>query len=176
MNDPARRAAEMSAAFRTRYGNPPLLWTRAPGRVDLMGSHTDYNDGFILTMTIDRDTWVAARSRTDGMVVVTSLDLGGTTHFMLDAITPDADQPWANYVRGMASVLRDAGYPLRGFDALLHTTVPVSAGLSSSAALEMAIGRMFAAVGGFTIDAVTLAVLGQRAENHFVGVACGILD
>jgi len=176
MNDFARRAAEMSAAFNARYGNAPHLWTRAPGRVDLMGSHTDYNDGFILTMTIDRDTWVTARPRTDGVVAVTSLDLGGETRFSLDAIMPDPDQPWANYVRGMASVLRDAGYSLRGFDALIHTTVPVSAGLSSSAALEMAIGRMFEAVGGFTIDAVMLAVLGQRAENHFVGVACGILD
>lgn len=176
MNESARRAAEMSAAFSARYGNAPQLWTRAPGRVDLMGSHTDYNDGFILTMTIDRDTWVAARPRTDSSVTVTSLDLGGETLFSLDAITPDPEQHWANYVRGMASVLRDAGYPLRGFDALIHTTVPVSAGLSSSAALEMAIGRMFEAVGGFTIDAVTLAVLGQRAENRFVGVACGILD
>ncbi len=176
MNEPARRAAEMSAAFSARYGDAPQLWTRAPGRVDLMGSHTDYNHGFILSMTIDRDTWVAARSRQDRTVRVLSLNLGAETIFSLDAIAPAPEQHWTNYVRGMASVLYDAGYPLRGFDALIHTTVPVSAGLSSSAALEMAIGRMFEAVGGFTLDAVKLAVLGQRAENHFVGVACGILD
>lgn len=176
MNEPARRTAEMSAAFSARYGDTPQLWTRAPGRVDLMGSHTDYNHGFILSMTIDRDTWVAARSRQDRTVRVLSLNLGAETIFSLDAIAPDPEQHWTNYVRGMASVLCDAGYPLRGFDALIHTTVPVSAGLSSSAALEMAIGRMFEAVGGFTLDAVKLAVLGQRAENHFVGVACGILD
>jgi galactokinase len=176
MNESARRAAEMSAAFSARYGDAPQLWTRAPGRVDLMGSHTDYNQGLILSMTIDRDTWMAAHPREDRAVRVLSLDLGEETIFSLDAIAPDPEQRWANYVRGMASVLRDAGYPLRGFDALIHTTVPVSAGLSSSAALEMAVGRMLEAVGGFTVDAVELAVLGQRAENHFVGVACGILD
>ena len=170
------RAVRMAAAFAAHYGDAPTLWTRAPGRVDLMGSHTDYNHGFILTMTIDRDTWVAARPRTDRQIRVKSSDLGGETCFSLDAIEPDVNLSWANYVRGMARVFQDDGYPLRGFDAVIHTTVPVSAGLSSSAALEMAIGRMLEAAGDFTVDAVELAVLGQRAENHFVGVACGILD
>ncbi|MCO5208977.1 MAG: galactokinase [Caldilinea sp.] len=170
------RMALMTEAFAARYGHPPTLWTRAPGRVDLMGSHTDYNHGFILTMTIDRDTWFAARPRADRTVRVASLDMGGESTFSLDAVNTDHDQRWANYVRGMASVMQEAGYTLAGVDALIHTTVPVSAGLSSSAALEMAAGRMFEAVAGLAIDPVQLAVLGQRAENNFVGVNCGILD
>ena len=171
-----KRRGMMEAAFAARYGAAPSIWTRAPGRVDLMGSHTDYNHGFILTMTIDRDTWIAARPRTDRTVRVRSLDMGGESIFSLDAITFDGELRWANYVRGMASVMQEAGYTLTGVDALIHTTVPVSAGLSSSAALEMAAGRMFEAAAGLAIDPVRLAVLGQRAENNFVGVNCGILD
>ena len=170
------RMTLMTEAFAGRYGHLPTLWTRAPGRVDLMGSHTDYNHGFILTMTIDRDTWIAARPRADRVVQVASLDMGGESVFSLDAVDTDHDQRWANYVRGMASVMQHAGYTLTGVDALIHTTVPVSAGLSSSAALEMAAGRMFEAAAGLAIDPVQLAVLGQRAENNFVGVNCGILD
>jgi galactokinase len=170
------RRAWVAEEFAARFGAPPALWTRAPGRVDLMGSHTDYNDGYILTMTIDRDTWLAARPRTDGKVCIYSLNGEGGGEFSLDHITPDKEAQWTNYVRGMAQVLREADYPLRGFDGLLHTTVPVASGLSSSAALEMAVGRMFEAVGGWEIDPVSLALLGQRAENQFVGVNCGILD
>ena len=170
------RKTLMAKAFEARYGHLPSLWTRAPGRVDLMGSHTDYNHGFILTMTIDRDTWIAARPREDRTVRVASLDMGGESAFSLDDIEYDPDQRWANYVRGMARVMQEAGYTLTGVDALIHTTVPVSAGLSSSAALEMATGRMFEAAAGLAIDPVQLAVLGQRAENSFVGVNCGILD
>ncbi len=166
----------MAGEFIARFGNAPTLWSRAPGRVDLMGSHTDYNDGYILTMTIDRDTWLAARPRADGRVCNYSLDAEGGGEFALASIVRDETTPWVNYVRGMAQALQEAGYALVGFDGLLHTTVPVASGLSSSAALEMAVGRMFEAVSGLQIDPVTLALLGQRAENHFVGVNCGILD
>ena len=169
-------AHPLAAAFTAQFGAPPTLWTRAPGRVDLMGSHTDYNDGYILTMSIDRDTWLAARPRADRRVSVYSLDASGHCVFDLDAIAPDPATPWANYVAGMAEVLQAAGYTLNGFDGLLHTTVPLSSGLSSSAALEIAVGRMFEQVSGLHIDPVTLARLGQRAENTFVGVNCGILD
>jgi galactokinase len=170
------RQAWMAQEFAARFGGPPELWTRAPGRVDLMGSHTDYNDGFILTMTIDRDTWVAARPRDDGSAAIYSLNSEGGGEFLLDQPAPDETALWPNYVRGMAQVLREADYPLTGFDGLVHTTVPVASGLSSSAALEMAVGRMFELVGGWEIDPVALALLGQRAENQFVGVNCGILD
>jgi galactokinase len=174
--DFTERRTMMEEAFVARYGAAPALWTRAPGRVDLMGSHTDYNQGFILTMTIDRDTWLAARPRADGVVCIHSLNTEGGGAFGLDDIQRDAETLWPNYVRGVAKVLLESDYTLEGFDGLLHTTVPLSSGLSSSAALEMAVGRMFEAVSGWTIDPVPLALLGQRAENQFVGVNCGILD
>ncbi len=176
MMEPQARRGWMAEQFAQRFGAAPAVWTRAPGRVDLMGSHTDYNDGYILTMTIDRDTWVAARPRSDGKASVYSLNSEGGGEFALDAIRHDEAHLWPNYVRGVAQALIEADYPLRGFDGLVHTTVPVASGLSSSAALEMAVGRMFEQVSGLEIDPITLALLGQRAENHFVGVNCGILD
>ncbi len=166
----------MTAQFVRCFGDVPQLWTRAPGRVDLMGSHTDYNDGFILTMTIDRDTWLAARRRNDGMVRVTSLDLDESGEFSLAQIAFDQQRPWINYVSGVAKVLQEAGLALCGFDGLIHSTVPLASGLSSSAALELAVARMFEQLSGFTVDKVTLARLAQKAENEFVGVNCGILD
>ena len=174
--NPEQRRIWMVDEFERRFGAAPAYWTRAPGRVDLMGSHTDYNDGFVLTMTIDRDTWVVTQPRVDRIVRVFSLNTDDGGEFALDHIDHDADRLWPNYVRGMAQVFQEADYALQGFDAVLHTTVPVSSGLSSSAALEMAIGRMFEAIGDLTIDPVDLALLGQRAENLFVGVNCGILD
>ena len=174
--DQQERQVWMAEQFPARFGATPEYWARAPGRVDLMGSHTDYNDCYILTMTIDRDTWVAARPRDDGKVAIYSLNGEGGGEFALDSIHRDEQSLWPNYVRGVAQSLHEAGYPVRGFDGLIHTTVPVASGLSSSAALEMAAGRMFELVSGLEIDPVTLALLGQRAENQFVGVNCGILD
>ncbi len=142
------RQAWMLAEFNQSYAGRPTHWTRAPGRVDLMGSHTDYNEGFILTMAIDRDTWLAARPRTDRCVRVRSLNVPGETTFALDAIEHDPVIPWTNYLRGVAQELEATGHRLVGFDGLVHTTVPVASGLSSSAALEMATARMFEAVSG----------------------------
>lgn len=170
------RKAWLAAEFAQRFGGAPEIWARAPGRVDLMGSHTDYNQGFVLTMTIDRDTWVAARPRGDRRVRVQSLNAPGESVFGLDAIERDGQTPWADYVRGVAKVLQEAGHTLVGCDMLVHTTVPVSSGLSSSAALEMAASVAFEQAGGFSLDPVERARLGQRAENSFVGVNCGILD
>lgn len=175
MNTDARHAW-MTAEFTARFGAAPTIWTRAPGRVDLMGSHTDYNDGFILTMTIDRDTWIAARPRPDDRVYVHSLNVNAGGEFDLAAIAFQPQLPWINYVSGVARIMQDAGYAFGGFDGLIHTTVPVGGGLSSSAALEMATARLLERLGGLTIDGVTLARLTQRAENQFVGVQCGILD
>lgn len=174
--DGAARHALIRAAFVERYGGPPTSWFRAPGRVDLMGSHTDYNDGHVLTMTVDRDTWLAVRPRTDGRVAIASLDLPGEAEFGLHAIPHDPEVPWTDYVRGAAAVLSDMDRQLVGFDGLLHSTVPFGSGLSSSAAIEIATLLAFAGVGGFRLESVELALLGQRAENEFVGVNCGILD
>ena len=170
------RKAFLTQKFRTLFKNDPELWSRAPGRVDLMGSHTDYNLGYVMTMAIDRDTWIAARPRADGKVRLHSLDMDSGAEFSLDDLAKAEEIPWTNYVRGIAKVCLDAGFDLRGFDGLVHSTVPFSAGLSSSAALEMATATIFQAVSGFKLDPVQMALLGQKAENQFVGVNSGILD
>jgi galactokinase len=170
------RKKQMIVAFEARYQAKPTVWVRAPGRVDLMGSHTDYNQGYVLTMPIDRDTWIAARPRPDGAIRLHSLNVEEDTGLNLDAITYDEALPWTNYVRGVAHVLQAEGYPLIGFDGLVHSTVPLSSGLSSSAALEAATAVLFRALGGWEIDPLQLALLCQRAENEFVGMNCGILD
>ncbi len=173
MND---RKDYLRQEFISRYQSEPECWTRAPGRVDLMGSHTDYNLGYVMTMAIDRDTWIAARARPDRRVRLYSLDMHSGAEFSLDALTKDGKTPWTDYVRGIAKFAQETGYALRGFDGLIHSSVPFSAGLSSSAALEMAAALMFQAVSGFTMDPVEMALLGQKAENLFVGVNTGILD
>jgi galactokinase len=174
--DREERYALINEKFKEIYKGPPEIWTRAPGRVDLMGSHTDYNMGFVMTMTIDRDTWIAAKPRQDREVTLYSLNVEGGGTFDLDNIAPDPANSWTNYVRGVAKYLQEAGYQLTGFDGLIHSTVPFSSGLSSSAALEMAAAVLFQAVGGFTLDPVEMALIGQKAENQFVGVSSGILD
>ena len=170
------RKAMMTAEFEKKFGTSPEIWSRAPGRVDLMGSHTDYNMGYVMTMTIDRDTWIAARPRPDRQVRIRSLNVEGESRFDLDHIKHDQRTPWSNYVRGMALVMQQAGHVLHGFDGLIHSTVPFGSGLSSSAAIEMATAVTFQQLGGFSISPVVMAKLGQQAENEFVGVSTGILD
>lgn len=162
--------------FHLHYNQAPTLWVQAPGRVDLMGSHTDYNLGYVLTQAIDRNTWIAARPRSDGKVRLASLNVGGTAVFGLSAIERDKDAPWTNYIRGVADVFQKEGYPLTGFEGLIHSTIPFGSGLSSSAALEVATAVLFEALGDWRMDAVQKALLCQRAENEFVGMNCGILD
>ena len=158
------------------YGRAPAIWVQAPGRVDLMGSHTDYNLGYVLTQAIDRNTWIAARPRSDGKVRITSLNTEGVTEFSLADIAYDDATPWTNYVRGVADVFQKEGYQLTGFDGLIHSTIPFGSGLSSSAALEVAAAVLFEALGDWEMDPVQKAILCQRAENEFVGMNCGILD
>ena len=166
----------MEAEFRRRYDRAPSLWCRAPGRVDLMGSHTDYNLGYVLTLPIGCDTWIAARPREDRTVCLYSLNLEAEASFGLDRVVSDPQARWSNYVRGVAQVLQTEGLKLNGFDGVIHSTVPMSSGLSSSAALECVTATVFEALGGWKLDPVNKALLCQRAENQFVGVNCGILD
>jgi galactokinase len=174
--DAETRAARVAEHFRERFGGEPELWARAPGRVDLMGSHTDYNLGFVLTLPISRDAWIAARRREDRTVRVYSMNLDSEHEFGLDAIDRVSGSKWCNYVRGVAAVLQNEGFALTGCDATLHSTVPLESGLSSSAALESAVATMFAALGGLDLTSERKALLCQKAENEFVGVKCGILD
>jgi galactokinase len=170
------RAESILARFRQRYTGEPELWARAPGRVDLMGSHTDYNLGFALTLPISRDTWIAARPRNDRIVRLVSMNFGAEDEFSLDDIRAVSESRWRNYPRGVAAILQNEGFSLSGVDAVIHSTVPVETGLSSSAALECALATMFEALGDWSLTPERKALLCQRAENDFVGVKCGILD
>jgi galactokinase len=170
------RAERVAACFRQTFGGDPDLWARAPGRVDLMGSHTDYNLGFVLTLPIGRDTWIAARRRDGRTVRIHSMNLDAGDEFPLDAISQVPESRWCNYVRGVAAILQAEGLPLAGCDSVIHSTVPIESGLSSSAALECALATVFEGLGDWSLTPERKALLCQKAENQFVGVNCGILD
>ncbi|MGD2177534.1 MAG: galactokinase [Anaerolineae bacterium] len=161
--------------FQRRFAAPPAFVVRAPGRVNLIGEHTDYNDGFVLPMAIDRAIWIALRPRTDGRVVAHALDFDDTASFALSGLQ-NTGEGWAEYVKGVAWALQEAGYALRGWEGVLGADVPRGAGLSSSAALELATARAFAAVSDLQWNAAKMARLCQRAENDWVGMQCGIMD
>lgn len=166
---------QVTQAFQERFGAAPALIVRAPGRVNLIGEHTDYNDGFVLPMAIDRAAWIALRPREDGRVAIHSLDMDETAEFELAGLVKGGPG-WAEYVKGVAWAMQDAGLELAGWEGVMAGDVPVGAGLSSSAALELATARAFAAVSGIAWDPAAMALLGQKAENHWVGVNCGIMD
>ncbi len=170
------RREYIAELFRGRYGSEPQLWARAPGRVDLMGSHTDYNLGYVLTLPISRDTWMAVKKNGTRNVRLHAANLNEDDSFSLDAIEKTSTKKWSNYARGVATVLQSEGLQTDGFDAVIQSTVPLESGLSSSAALECVTAVVFRELGGWNMAAKAMAALCQRAENEFVGVNCGILD
>lgn len=161
--------------FHGRYGEPPAFLVRAPGRVNLIGEHTDYNDGFVLPMAIDRAIWIALRHRPDRQVHIHSLDFAETAVFHLDRLFKETDH-WLEYLKGVAWALQEEGYPLAGWEGVMAGDIPKGAGLSSSAALELATARAFTAVTNQLWDPAAMALLCQKAENQWVGVNCGIMD
>lgn len=164
--------------FRARFGYDPALLVCAPGRVNLLGEHTDYNEGFVLPVAVDRAAWVAASPRSDLTVRLHALDIrdaGAGATFSLDAIPPRQGD-WADYPRGVAWALTGAGCSLSGMDAVLTSDVPIGAGLSSSAAVEVAFAWAWKELSGLPLERTELARLCQRAENEYVGVRCGIMD
>ena len=177
MNQPVQRAAH--AAFERAFGRPAQQLVHAPGRVNLIGEHTDYNDGFVLPCAIDRGTVVAAAPRTDTRVRVVAADWNHELdEFALDApITPRSDARWPNYVRGVVKHLLEHGLALRGIDLAVAGDVPSGAGLSSSASLEVALIQAFKTVQQLDdLAPTTMALIAQAAENRFVGINCGIMD
>jgi len=171
-----RRAQRLSSAFLTAYRrNAQGVWS-APGRVNLIGEHTDYNDGLVLPVAIDRETLVAAAVRDDDLVRCRSLDLPGGADIRLSDLGPDTAPGWPAYVLGVLWALRETGAELPGLDLLLASDVPVGAGLSSSAALEAAVALCAAELCGATLGRTELAVAARRAENEAVGAPVGIMD
>jgi galactokinase len=172
----ADRATQVRTRFSERFGAPPAAVVRAPGRVNLIGEHTDYNEGYVFPIAIDRAVYIAAQPRADRTVHLVSLDFDQVSEFSLHRIEPDPVAPWSNYVRGVAFFLEQRGLRLAGMDAVISGDVPLGAGLSSSAAIELATATAFQVLNRFEMNGVELALLGQRAENEFVGMRCGIMD
>jgi galactokinase len=164
-------ADRATRAFRRRFDADPATTVSAPGRVNLVGGHTDYNDGYVLPMGVDRRTAVAARPRSDDNPRVHSATVGETA-----TVDGDPRGDWTDYLAGVRWALRDAGHAVDGADLAVASDVPVGAGLSSSAALEMATCRALDRLGDLGLDGPTAAQCCTRAENEFVGVPCGVLD
>jgi galactokinase len=179
----------VQASFHQAFNHKPEILTRAPGRVNLLGEHVDYNDGFVLPVAIDRSVRVAVASNSDKTVTLLAADLRDnkatgpmTCSFRLDNLKTKRDvdgKPlpgWALYPAGVAYVLQQEGLDVRGMHAIYTSDIPIGAGLSSSAAVEVAFGVTWQALGGWKIERLKLAQLCQRAENQYVGVNCGLMD
>ena len=166
---------KVTSAFETRFAHRPAIVVRAPGRVNLLGGHTDYNEGYVLPVAVDRAAWVAAAPLAAREARVRALDLGSDAIFPLDVIPP-SDGGWADYPRGVAWALQERGLKPVGMEAVLTSDVPVGAGLSSSAAVEVAFAYAWQQLSGFQLDRRDLALVCQRAENSYVGVNCGVMD
>lgn len=150
---------------------------RAPGRVNLIGEHTDYNDGFVLPMAIEPEVRVICRSREDGLVrLVSTAFPGAPSEFSLNKKIERGEPAWTNYFRGVAAELIAAGIPLTGMEAVITNTLPVGGGLSSSAAIEVGTALAFLTLAGTTMDTARLALICQAAEHEFALVPCGIMD
>ena len=162
--------------FQQIFGSLPEAVVRAPGRVNLIGEHTDYNDGFVLPAAIDRAITYAGRRRADRRMRVYSTDFSASAEFDLDDIQKDNQKTWSNFLRGVSKFLEADGHRLSGADIAFGGDVPREAGLSSSAAVEVGATAFWNKLLGLRLDPIYVVKLARRAENEFVGVPCGIMD
>lgn len=164
--------------FVRRYGAAPTQVAIAPGRVNLIGEHTDYNDGYVLPVALKRSVRLVLRPRADRRVRLYSVEYDEYNEFDLDALAYNKEMLWSNYVQGIAWALQGLKLPLTGIDGVISGNVPRGSGLSSSAALEIAAATAFLAASGqeAALSGPQIAKAAQQAENHFVGVNCGIMD
>ena len=169
-------AARAGQSFAASFGHTPRWLVAAPGRVNLIGEHTDYNDGFVLPMAIERSTVIAAAPNQHRRITLRSATAKGEAVIDLSRPTERGEPTWSNYVRGVIAGFQRLGVSLDGFDAFIESDVPLGGGLSSSAALEVATATLLEAVTGRVLDPVEKALLCQRAEHEFAGVPCGIMD
>ena len=163
------------AAYVEEYGEKPEYLVRAPGRVNIIGEHTDYNDGFVLPCAIDRDTVVAIGPSQDNNIKSLSCDFDAKDEFNPNQINPSS-QEWAQYIRAMAKHLSLEGHQIKAAQLSLAGDVPLGSGLSSSASLEISVGLALLKQADIEIDPTQLAQIAQKAENQFVGCSCGIMD
>ncbi|GAG49456.1 unnamed protein product, partial [marine sediment metagenome] len=164
----------ISEAFSARFGHTCEALARAPGRVNLIGEHTDYNDGYVLPIALEFCTWVGCARRQDGVGYAVSLNLSDEQSWPLDDWNAEERPHWTSYVAGIADLLRRRGASLDGFDLLIRSEVPVGGGLSSSAALEVATALALTSITGVSLAPMELADLCREAEHAFAGVPCGI--
>jgi galactokinase len=170
------------AAFEQRFGKTPQYVARAPGRVNLLGEHVDYNDGFVLPAAIDRATWVAFRPSGSDRTTLLAADLSEEAAFTPQTVPAKTDPDgaplpaWALYPAGVHWALAEAGLAAPGVEAVYASDVPPGSGLSSSASIEMAFAVVWQTLGGWSLPPLERALLGQKAENQYVGVNCGIMD
>jgi galactokinase len=176
MADTPATVARARAAFAALYGRAPEQVAWSPGRVNLIGEHTDYNDGFVLPMAIDRGIAVAFSPRRDGLLRAHSVSFGATEELSLSALARPSAGGWFRYIAAVVLAMRANGWPVGGADLAIDGDLPPGAGLSSSAALEVAVLLALCRVGGTPWDVRAAALTAQRAEHEFVGVACGIMD
>jgi galactokinase len=168
--------AIIEEAFQRIFGAPPEVMVHAPGRVNLIGEHTDYNDGFVLPVAVDREITYVGRPRTDRRVCVSSVDFHASVEFSLDGIQRDSQNTWSNFLRGVSKFLEADGHYLTGADIVFGGDVPREAGLSSSAAVEVGAVVFWKKLMGLTLEPIYIIKLARRTENDFVGVPCGIMD
>ncbi|WP_392840911.1 galactokinase [Streptomyces sp. LN500] len=169
--------AELVTAFTELYGTAPEGVWAAPGRVNLIGEYTDFNDGFVMPLALPHTARAAVARRTDGELRLHSTDVpGGVVQLRVDELAPHSGHGWAAYPAGVVWALGEAGHQVTGADIQLTSTVPTGAGLSSSAALEVVTALALNDLFELGLSASELAVLAQRAENAFVGVPCGVMD
>jgi len=171
-------AAQLRQSFIRTFGdqNRKIALTRSPGRVNLIGEHTDYNDGWVLPAAVSRYVWAAAQRRKDTKVVVHSATVDERIEFDLKTMRNDPEHGWANYPKGVLNALVNRGWKLDGLNLYLESDVPMGGGMSSSAALECAVAWAVIALFPYNLDKLSVVRLCQRAENAFVGVNCGIMD
>ncbi|RKU24386.1 galactokinase [Candidatus Poribacteria bacterium] len=184
LNQQSNRIASITQKFEETFGSSPIFIASAPGRVNLIGEHTDYNDGYVFPVAIDKYINIALRQRTDRRVTLHASDVNDTSEFDLDALhtIPQQAPAWSHYLIGVASLLQASGRKIAGIDAVITGDVPIGAGLSSSAALSVSATLAFLAAGSelealeSENDKKELAALCQRVEHEFAGVNCGIMD
>ncbi len=162
--------------YRRLYGSEPSVVATAPGRVNLIGEHTDYNDGFVLPVSIDRTIAIAAGPRSDNMLYLHTADLQASVSVSLADLRFEADALWTNYPKGVAHTLQTQGYRLRGANFCIRGNIPIGAGLSSSAALEVASALVFRDLNDIPLSNLRLIQVACQSEHEFVSVHCGIMD